>query len=169
MGRIWRLGDHLSTALIVTTLIQVNVDMANLSCWQTSQIHHTMWCRYNEVNFQTNIYKKHPIAHPSGRGMGVFCGSNLWSIYCLSSSYYLCIISLHWNAFWLQRHSTVHGFRQRLLLQQLENSIARLANLGQNVTLTAIQLKWLLMYILELGMSKFQQVVKRLLSYEGIK
>ena len=29
-----------------------------------------MWCRYNAVNFLTNIHKRHPIARPLGRGMG---------------------------------------------------------------------------------------------------
>ena len=45
--------------------------------------------------FKQNIYKRQPIACPSERGMGVFCGSDLWSIFCLSSCYYLCIILLH--------------------------------------------------------------------------
>ena len=30
-----------------------------------------MWCRYNVVNFVTNVHKIHPIAWPLGRGMGV--------------------------------------------------------------------------------------------------
>ena len=30
----------------------------------------TVRCRYNAVNFLTNIHKRHPIAHPLGRGMG---------------------------------------------------------------------------------------------------
>ena len=29
-----------------------------------------MRCRYNAVNFLTNIHKRHPIARPLGRGMG---------------------------------------------------------------------------------------------------
>ena len=31
---------------------------------------YTVWCRYNAVNFLTNIHKRHPIARPSGRGKG---------------------------------------------------------------------------------------------------
>ena len=31
---------------------------------------YTVWCRYNAVNFLTNIHKRHPIARPLGRGMG---------------------------------------------------------------------------------------------------
>ena len=30
----------------------------------------TVRCRYNAVNFLTNIHKRHPIARPLGRGMG---------------------------------------------------------------------------------------------------
>ena len=30
----------------------------------------TVRCCYNAVNFLTNIHKRHPIAHPLGRGMG---------------------------------------------------------------------------------------------------
>ena len=30
----------------------------------------TVQCRYNAVNFFTNIYKRHPIARPLGQGMG---------------------------------------------------------------------------------------------------
>ena len=33
-------------------------------------ISHTVRCRYNAVNFLTNIHKRHPIARPLGRGMG---------------------------------------------------------------------------------------------------
>ena len=29
-----------------------------------------VWCRYNAVNFLTNIHKRHPIARPLGRDMG---------------------------------------------------------------------------------------------------
>ena len=31
----------------------------------------TVQCHYNAVNFLTNIHQRHPIARPSGRGMGV--------------------------------------------------------------------------------------------------
>ena len=31
---------------------------------------HTVRCRYNAVNFITNIHKRHPMARPLGRGMG---------------------------------------------------------------------------------------------------
>ena len=31
---------------------------------------YTVRCRYNAVNFLTNIHKRHPIARPLGRGMG---------------------------------------------------------------------------------------------------
>ena len=31
---------------------------------------YTVRCRYNAANFLTNLYKRHPIAHPLGRGMG---------------------------------------------------------------------------------------------------
>ena len=31
---------------------------------------HTVRCRYNAVTFLTNIHKRHPIARPSGQGMG---------------------------------------------------------------------------------------------------
>ena len=30
----------------------------------------TVRCRYNAVNFITNIHKRHPMARPLGRGMG---------------------------------------------------------------------------------------------------
>ena len=30
----------------------------------------TVRCRYNAVNFVTNIHRGHPIARPLGRGMG---------------------------------------------------------------------------------------------------
>ena len=33
----------------------------------------TVRCRYNALNFLTNIHKKRPIARPLGRGMGCFC------------------------------------------------------------------------------------------------
>ena len=33
-------------------------------------LRYTVWCRYNAVSFLTNIHERHPIAHPSGRGMG---------------------------------------------------------------------------------------------------
>ena len=33
-------------------------------------ISHTVWCRYNAVNFITNIHKRHPMARPLRRGMG---------------------------------------------------------------------------------------------------
>ena len=33
-------------------------------------ISHTVRCRYNAVNFITNIHKRHPMARPLGRGMG---------------------------------------------------------------------------------------------------
>ena len=33
-------------------------------------ISHTVWCRYNVVNFITNIHKRHPMARPLRRGMG---------------------------------------------------------------------------------------------------
>ena len=33
---------------------------------------YTARCRYNAVNFLTNIHKRHPIARPLGRGMGCF-------------------------------------------------------------------------------------------------
>ena len=38
---------------------------------------HIVQCRHNAVNFfSTNIHKRHPIARPSGRGMGAICGSS---------------------------------------------------------------------------------------------
>ena len=33
-------------------------------------LRNTVRCRYNAVNFLTNIHKRHPIARPLGRGMG---------------------------------------------------------------------------------------------------
>ena len=35
-----------------------------------NQYHITVRCRYNAVNFLTNIHKIHPMARPLGRGMG---------------------------------------------------------------------------------------------------
>ena len=32
--------------------------------------YNTVQCRYNAVNFPSNIHKRHPIARPLGRGMG---------------------------------------------------------------------------------------------------
>ena len=46
----------------------------------TIDICNTVRCRYNAVNFLTNIHKRRPIR----RGMGVFCGPNIWLILCLS-------------------------------------------------------------------------------------
>ena len=48
-------------------------------CWYYSQRkillrscnkRNTVQCRYNAVNFPSNIHKRHPIARPLGRGMG---------------------------------------------------------------------------------------------------
>ena len=33
-------------------------------------IEYTVRCRFNAVNYLTNIHKRHPIARPTGRGMG---------------------------------------------------------------------------------------------------
>ena len=33
-------------------------------------LENTVWCRYNAVNFLTNIHQRHPIARPLGWGMG---------------------------------------------------------------------------------------------------
>ena len=33
-------------------------------------IHTTVWCRYNTINFLQNTHERHPIACPSGQGMG---------------------------------------------------------------------------------------------------
>ena len=42
------------------------------------------WCRYNAVNFLTNIHKGHPIARP--------LGCSIWLIFCLCSCHYSCNI-----------------------------------------------------------------------------
>ena len=50
----------------------------------------TVRCRYNAVNFLQDPHNRHPIACPSGRGMGVFCVSSIWLIqfnYCINSGY----------------------------------------------------------------------------------
>ena len=48
----------------------------------------TVQCRYNAVNdFLTNIHKRHPIDCPLGSG--VFWGSSIWLIFCLSFCNYL--------------------------------------------------------------------------------
>ena len=39
---------------------------------------------HNGSIVQTNIHKRHPIARPIGRGMGVFCGSSNWLVFCAS-------------------------------------------------------------------------------------
>ena len=44
----------------------------------------TVWCGHNAVNFPTNIHNKRTIARPLGRGMGCFCGSSIWLVFCLS-------------------------------------------------------------------------------------
>ena len=36
----------------------------------SAYIQYTVRCRYNAVNFITNIHKRHPMARPLGRGMG---------------------------------------------------------------------------------------------------
>ena len=67
----------------------------------------TVRCRYNAVNFLTNIHTRYPIARPLGQGevCGVFCGSSIWLIFCLCSCNYLRNILQYWDAF--KRHSTV--------------------------------------------------------------
>ena len=67
--------------------------------------HNTAQCRYNAVNFLKDIHKRHPIARPLGRGIGVFRGSFIWLIFCLISCYYLCNIVQYWTA--LKRHLTL--------------------------------------------------------------
>ena len=63
-------------------------------------IPYTVWCRYNAVNFLTNIHKKHRIARPLG-----ICGFIIWLIFCHSSCDYLCnIFQYHTALLW---HSTV--------------------------------------------------------------
>ena len=52
----------------------------------------TVQYHYNAVNFLTNIPQRHPIAHPLGWDMGVFCGTKIWLIFCLSSCNHLCNI-----------------------------------------------------------------------------
>ena len=54
-------------------------------------------CHYNMVNFLTNIFKRHPIPHLLGQGMGVFWGYNLWLIFYPSSCNYLYSILLYWT------------------------------------------------------------------------
>ena len=39
---------------------------------------HTVWCRYDAVNFLQNSHNRHPIARPWGRGMG--CLLWVWSL-----------------------------------------------------------------------------------------
>ena len=61
---------------------------------------YTVRCRYNAVNFRTNIHKRHLIACPLGRGMG----SLLW-IQHLG----LALLTLSWDKKW-DSHSLVNGY-----------------------------------------------------------
>ena len=72
----------------INSMAPVRCD-CNLKSLMFILISSTVWCHFNMVNFLTYIHKRLPIARPLGRGMGVFCGSSIWLIFCLSSSKYL--------------------------------------------------------------------------------
>ena len=72
----------------------------------------TARCRYNTVNFLTNIYKIHPIARPLGRAMGVFCGSSIWLTFCLNSCNDICIC---FGDLWLMNLLRVCELARKLL------------------------------------------------------
>ena len=59
--------------------------------------------RYNAVNFLQNIHERHPIARPSGRGMGCLLWVQLW--YSASVPAMMCPISCYigprFNGTWL--------------------------------------------------------------------
>ena len=57
-GVFWDMNDRYS------------VHNCALATGSNSNLWNTVRCRYNAVNFRTNIHKRHPIAHPSGWGMG---------------------------------------------------------------------------------------------------
>ena len=66
----------------------------------------TVRCHYNVINFLTNIHKRHPIARPLGRGMGVFVDLAAdW--YCASVPVIIYVISYNigpcYNCTWLYR------------------------------------------------------------------
>ena len=60
---------------------------------QVLTIIYTVQYRYTAVDFLANIHKRHPLARPLGRDMGVLSGSSIWLIFRLSSCDYLCNIS----------------------------------------------------------------------------
>ena len=74
------------------TKLQLPIVHVNSPC------QYTVRCRYNAVNFLTNIHKRHPITRPLGRDMGCLLWSRIWLIFCPSSCNYSCN-SLHfWTA-----------------------------------------------------------------------
>ena len=69
-----RHGQYLK--LKMDMMIWNDMEMALMSEWKTPlsvpfwyRFQSTVRCRYNAVNFRTNIHETHPTAHPLGRGM----------------------------------------------------------------------------------------------------
>ena len=48
----------------------LTIQSRHTSCMIYATMWHTVRCRYNAVNFLTNIHKRHPISRPLRRGMG---------------------------------------------------------------------------------------------------
>ena len=78
-------------------------------------VHNTVLCRYNAVNFLTNINKRHQIPRPLGRGMGCF----MWMqhlvhilpqfIFCLSSYNHACnILRYNGTRLYVIRHQWIN-------------------------------------------------------------
>ena len=61
---------------------------------QAGDSFNTVQCRYNVVNFLTNIHKRHPI----GVVCGVFCGFSISLIFYLIFCNHFCNILLYWTA-----------------------------------------------------------------------